>query len=144
MKTIMIKCHSIIEGVAEGEALVTHQPVSFWGALDPNSGLITDRRHELYGENVSGKILVFPYGKGSVSGTTVFLEAIRQGKAPIAIVNLETEAIIAVAAVLAEKMYGKIVPIVDKPEKNPIEIIVTGDIVKVDAKIGLVEVVKRE
>jgi len=113
-----------------------------WGGLDPKSGLITDRRHELYGKKVSGKILVFPRGKGSVSGTTVLLEAIRLDKAPLAIVNLETEPIIAVGAVLAKKMYGKVVPIVDKPERNPMEIIRTGDLVKVDAKMGIVEVIK--
>ena len=142
MRKIVIKCRAVVEGIAKGEALVTHQPLSLWGGLDPKSGLITDRRHELYGKKVSGKILVFPRGKGSVSGTTVLLEAIRLDKAPLAIVNLETEPIIAVGAVLAKKMYGKVVPIVDKPERNPMEIIRTGDLVKVDAKMGIVEVIK--
>jgi len=139
MRKITIKCRSVTGGFAEGEALVTNQPISFWGGLNPKSGVIIDKRHELYGESISGKILVFPYGKGSVSGTTVLLEAIRCGKAPKAIINIETEPIIAVAAVLAEKMYGKIVPIVDRPERNPIEIIRTNDIVKVDATTGIIE-----
>jgi len=142
MRKIIIKCNPVVKGIVRGEAIVTSQPISFWGEIDPESGLITDKRHELYGENVSGKVLVFPYGRGSVSGTTVFLESIRQDKGPLAIINLETEPIIAVAAILAEKLYGKTVPIVDKPERNPINIIMTGDVVKVDAELGLIEVYK--
>jgi predicted aconitase with swiveling domain len=140
MGKIIIKCRSVMRGFAEGEALVTNQPISFWGGLDPKSGLIVDKRHELWGKNVSGKILIFPYGRGSVSGTTVLLEAIRYDKAPKAIINIETEPIIAVAAVLAEKIYGKTVPIVDRPEVNPIDFIKTDDVVKVDATEGIIEV----
>jgi len=143
MRKTTIKCRVVVRGIAKGEALVTSQPISFWGGLNPKSGVITDRRHELHGKNVSGKVLVFPYGTGSVSGTTVLLEASRRNKAPKAIVNLETEPIIAVGAILAEKMYGKTIPIVDRPERNPIEIIRTGDLVKVDAKLGLIEVTRR-
>lgn len=143
MRKIIIKCHAVVRGIAEGEALVTSKPISFWGGLDPKSGVIIDRRHELCGKNVSGKVLVFPYGRGSVSGTTVLLEASRCDKNPRAIVNLETEPIMAVAAILAEKMYGKIVPIVDEPERNPIKVIRTGDLVKVDATSGVIEVTRR-
>lgn len=144
MRKITIKCRVVVKGITKGEALVTSQPISFWGGLDPKSGMIIDRRHELYGKIVSEKVLVFPYGKGSVSGTTVLLEAIRRNKAPIAIVNLVTDPIIAASAVLAEKMYGKIIPIVDKPERNPIEVISTGDFVKVDANSSVIEVTKRQ
>lgn len=62
----------------------------------------------------------------------------------MAIVNLETDPVIALGAVLAEKMYGKAVPIVDRPERNPIKVISTGDIVKIDAKIGIIEVIKSQ
>jgi len=144
MRKTTIKCRAVVRGIAKGEALVTSQPISFWGGLDPKSGVITDRRHELHGKNVSGKVLVFPHGRGSVSGTTVLLESIRRNKAPVAIVNLETEPIIAVGAVLAEKMYGKIIPIVDKPERNPMEIIRTGDFVKVNANSSVIEVTRRQ
>lgn len=143
MRKIIIKCCAVIRGVAKGEALVTSQPISFWGGLDPKSGVVMDVRHELYGKNISGKVLVFPYGIGSVSGTTVFLEASRCGKAPIAIVNLETEPIIAVGVILAEKLYGKTIPIVDKPERNPIEVIRTNDLVRVNANLGVIEVTRR-
>lgn len=128
------------KGIAEGEALVTGQPISFWGGIDPETGVIIDKRHELYGKSVAGKILVFPYAKGSVSATTVLLEAIRCGSAPKAIVNIETDPVIAVASLLAEKLYGRVIPIVDKPEVDPTKVVRTGSVVKVDAISGFIEV----
>jgi len=137
------KCRPVVRGVVEGEALVTSQPISFWGGVDPRTGVVIDKRHELYGESVAGRVLVFPYAKGSVSATTVLLEAVRCGSAPVAMVNIETDPVVAVAALLAEKLYGKTIPIVDRPEVNPLEVIRTGHIVRVNAVEGLVEVLNR-
>jgi len=131
-----------MKGTAKGEALVTRQPLCLYDSVDPKSGLVVNRRHELYGANVSGKILVFPHGIGSSTTAATILEASRCSKAPKAIINLETEPVIAVGAVLAEKLYGRTIPIVDKPETNPIELIENGDIVKVDANQGLIELIK--
>jgi hypothetical protein len=144
MSKIRIRCHIVFKGIAEGEALTTEQPLCLYDSLDPKSGNIINRRHELFGENVSGKILVFPYGIGSSTSAATILEASRCGKAPKAIVNLETEPVIAVGAVLAEKLYGRIIPIVDKPETSLIELIKKGDIVKVDANQGLIELVRTQ
>ena len=144
MRKIRIRCHIVFKGIAEGEALTTEQPLCLYDSLDPKSGNIINRRHELFGENVSGKILVFPYGIGSSTSSATILEASRCGKAPKAIVNLETEPVIAVGAVLAEKLYGRIIPIVDKPETNLIELIKKGDIVKVDANQGLIELIRTQ
>lgn len=144
MSKIKIRCHIVFKGVAEGEALTTEQPLCLYDSLDPKSGNIINRRNELFGENVSGKILVFPYGIGSSTSAATILEASRCGKAPKAIVNLETEPVIAVGAVLAGKLYGRIIPIVDRPETNLIEIIKKGDIVKVDANHGLVELIRTQ
>jgi predicted aconitase with swiveling domain len=77
-----------MEGKAKGVALVTSQPVSFWGDLDPKSGIMIERRHELCGESVFGKVLVFPYARESSTSSVVFLEVVRCDKAPIAIVNI--------------------------------------------------------
>lgn len=132
----------MLKGFAEGEALVTKQPLCLYDSLNPETGLIINRRHDLYGENISGKILVFPHGIGSSTSSATILEASRCNKVPKAIINLETEPIIAVGVILAEKMYGKIIPIVQKPEINPIEIIGKSDHVKVDANIGLIEIIK--
>lgn len=139
-----IRCRTVFKGVAEAEALVTKQPLCIYDSLDPKSGLIVNRRHELYGKEVSGKILIFPYGIGSTTSSATILEASRCNKAPSAIINLETEPIIAVGAILAKKLYGRIIPIVDKPETNPIEMIETGDLVKVDADAGLIELIRKQ
>ena len=141
-RKITIRCSTVMKGTAKGEALVTRQPLCLYDSVDPKSGLVVNRRHELYGANVSGKILVFPHGIGSSTTAATILEASRCSKAPKAIINLETEPVIAVGAVLAEKLYGRTIPIVDKPETNPIELIENGDIVKVDANQGLIELIK--
>jgi predicted aconitase with swiveling domain len=140
---IVIKCVSVMKGVAEGKALVTKQPMCLYDSLDPKSGCIVNRRHELCGENVSGRILIFPYGIGSSTSAATLLEAVRCNRAPNAIVNLETEPIIAVGAVLAEKLYEKTVPIVHRPEIDPAEVIRKHDLVKVDANAGLIELIEQ-
>lgn len=144
MRKIVIRCSTVMNGVVEGEALVTRQPLCLYDSLDPKSGLIVNRRHELCGQNVSGKIFVFPHGTGSSTTAATILEASRRNKAPKAIVNLETEPVIAVGAVLAEKLYGNIIPIVDKPDKNPMEFIDNGDLVRVDANSGTIEITKTQ
>jgi hypothetical protein len=143
MRRIEIKCRAVINGVAEGEALVTKQPLCLYDSLDPKSGFIMNRRHGLYGINVSGKVLVFPYGIGSTTSSATILEASRCNKNPCAIVNLETEPLIVVGAILAEKLYGRVIPIVDKPETNPMDAIKDGDMVKVNANVGFIEVIKK-
>lgn len=77
----------VISGKANGIALVSREPLSFWGGYDWKSGEITDRRHPLSGENASGKVLVVPFTRGSSTTTAVLLEAIREGTAPAAIIS---------------------------------------------------------
>jgi len=136
---IVIRCVPVSKGVSEGEALVTSQPMCLYDSLDPKSGRIVNKRHELYGECVSGRILFFPYGIGSSTSAATILEASRCKKAPNAIVNLETEPIIAVGALLAERLYGRIIPIVHRPEIDPAEVIKHHS-VRVNADVGLIEV----
>lgn len=137
---LTLKGHGVIVGVAEGLALVSAQNLSLWGGLDPKKGLIIDRRHELHGQQVTGKVLVFPYGKGSTTGAIVFLEAVKCGNAPAAIINIETEPILASGALMARLFYGKTIPIIDRLDRNPVEVIRTNDYVRVDGNVGLVEI----
>jgi predicted aconitase with swiveling domain len=137
---LTFKGHGVIVGVAEGLALVSAQNLSLWGGLDPKKGLIIDRRHELHGQQVTGKVLVFPYGKGSTTGAIVFLEAVKCGNAPAAIINIETEPILASGALMARLFYGKTIPIIDRLDRNPVEVIRTNDYVRVDGNVGLVEI----
>jgi len=122
---------SINPGKAEGEALVSKEPIGFYGGVDPKTGLFIEKGHELEGKSIKGKVLVFPKGKGSTVGSYV-LYGLRSNKAaPLAIVNSETETIVATGAILAD------IPCVDHV---PVEKLRTGDRLRVDAGAGTVEV----
>jgi len=123
---ITLKGRAIWRGWARGEALVSNQPISFYGGVDPETGKIIEKGHELEGRSIAGKILVFPYGKGSTVGSYIILRLKRRGIAPKAIVNLRCEPIIAVGAIIAE------IPTIDKID---ISMIRDGDLVEVDGEI---------
>ncbi|MEM3087758.1 MAG: DUF126 domain-containing protein, partial [Candidatus Bathyarchaeia archaeon] len=108
---IVLKGRTIVGGQAEGTALVTREAISFFGGVEPRTGVIIERGHELEGSKISGKVLVFPRGKGSTVGSYIIYAMSKYGTAPAAMINLETEAIIAVGAVLAN------IPLMDKFNK---------------------------
>lgn len=134
---INIQGRGITKGKAEGEAVVTKEPISFWGGLDRDTGEIVDRNHELAGVNVKGKIFVFPHGKGSTGGSRTLYASAKKGTAPAAIINVKAESIIATGAIVAG------IPLVDRLDQDPITTIDTGDYVWVDADTGIVRVEKR-
>jgi hypothetical protein len=125
---------TISPGKVEGECLVSKEPIGFYGGIDAKTGLFIERGHELEGKSVKGKILVFPCGKGSTVGSYVIYGLAKNNKAPLAIVNKETETIVATGAILAG------LPCVDK---IPVEKISTGDQIIVDATSGTVSVVRK-
>jgi len=133
MKTLTLKGRCVVPGHAEGEALVTQQPLSFFGGVDAKSGLIIDRTHELKGESVAGRVLVFPYGKGSTVGSYVLYGLAKCGKAPCAVINNETEMIIASGCALAR------IPLIDRLSRDPSKTILTGDHVKI-TPTGVVQI----
>lgn len=89
-------------GRARGKALVTEEPISFLGGVDPETGRVTDPRHPLAGCDVTGRVLVFPTGKGSTVGSYVIYQLAKSGHAPAAIVNERCEAIVAVGAIISD------------------------------------------
>src|SRR5574338_880580 len=91
----------ICDGHASGEALVTRMGISFFGGVDPDSGLIVEKGHELEGQSVAGKVLVFSTGKGSTVGSYTLYRLAVNGKAPAAIINAECETITAVGCIIA-------------------------------------------
>jgi predicted aconitase with swiveling domain len=103
---------AVVPGRAEGPALTTDEPLSFWGGYDPATGEITDRSHPLSGIVAAGRVLVIPETRGSSTTTAVLLEAIRRGTAPAAFITRGVDAFLALAAVVAEEMYGKAPPVV--------------------------------
>lgn len=98
---MMLKGRVIFDGAAEGEALVASHPISFLGGVDPESGKIVERGHELHGESVEGRVLVFPYGKGSTVGSYILYRLSKNGLAPAAIINKRCETIVAVGAIIS-------------------------------------------
>ncbi len=118
-----LKGRIIYKGKVEAEALVTSQPISFYGGVDPNTGVVIEKGHELQGISVKGKILVFPQGKGSTVGSYTLYRLKKNGTAPAGMINKECETIVAVGAIISE------IPCVDKVQ---IEKIKTGDKVTIE------------
>jgi len=98
---LILKGRIIFNGDAEGEALVTSNPISFYGGVDPETGRVIDKGHELRGKSVAGKVLVFPYGKGSTVGSYVLYRLAKNNLAPAAIINERCETIVAVGAIIS-------------------------------------------
>ena len=135
---IALKCHKIIGGYGEGEALVSHEPICFY-LTDPKTGVFRERSHELAGKNLANKVLVFPSGKASsVVQIDGLFKLASNNVAPKALIVKDVETVLVVSAFIAK------VPLVDKLEKNPFEVIRTGDFVKVDAEKGVVTITKQK
>ena len=126
-----MKGRMINHGKAEAEAIVSSEPIGFYGGIDAKTGIVIEKGHQLEGQSVTGKVLVFPQGKGSTVGSYVIYGLHKNGVGPAAIVNKETETIVATGVILAD------IPCVDGID---IEQIKTGDKLRIDADEGLVEV----
>lgn len=99
-------------GAAEGIALVSDEPLSFWGGYDAATGEIIDRRHPLSGQSAAGRVLALPFSRGSSTTAAVLLEAIRADTAPAAIITTGVDSFFALASIVADEMYGQSIPIV--------------------------------
>jgi predicted aconitase with swiveling domain len=128
----VMKGRKIFKGTVTGEALVTKDDISFYGGCDPETGEIVEKGHQLEGKSVSGKILVFPTGKGSTVGSYVLYALKKANKAPLAIINKTTDPVVAVGCIISE------IPAVDQIDIEQIE---TGQKVEVDAENGVVSVI---
>jgi hypothetical protein len=93
---------TITPGAAQGEALVSQMGISFYGGVNPDTGVVTEAGHDLVGQSIAGKILIFPSGKGSTVGSYILYRLKKNGCAPAAILNAECETITAVGCILAE------------------------------------------
>jgi uncharacterized protein len=140
--SVLISGRGRVEGQVEAEAIVSRLPFGFWQGLDPQTGLVIDQRHDLVGQSLKDKVFVYPYGRGSTGTPGIFLEAVRNKVAPVGIINLNSEPMIQVCALLAKSFFGKSIPVVDGLGENPIEAIKTGDRVKIDGSAGTVEILR--
>jgi uncharacterized protein len=134
--TLVMRGRTVVPGVAEGEALVSCEPISGWGGISPADGTIIERRHPLCGVCFTGKVLVFPSAKGS-SGWAGFFQATRlNGTAPLGMVIARISAKSALGAVVTR------VPALTDLDDDPCAVIATGDYVRIDASSGFLEVYK--
>jgi len=134
--TVVLKGRKVVGGVAEGEALVTRQTISGWGGVNPMLGTVTETRHELRGVSFKDKILVFPGAKGSSAWSAMFHMARLAGSAPKALLFNEMTTKVALGAVVMR------IPAITDFDRDPLDVIETGDWVVVDADRGVVEVRK--
>jgi len=102
----------IVPGSAKGRATVSTQPISFWGGINPHTGEVIDRRHDRSGTIITGKIFVFPQGKGSSTSSAVLMESIKAETAPAAIINTKVDPVLALGAIVADELYHKTVPVI--------------------------------
>ena len=136
-KPIVLRGRKVVGGMAEGEALVTTQTISGWGGMNPMKGTIIETRHELRGVSFKDKVLVFPGAKGSSGWSVVFHTTRLAGTAPKAMIFNEMTTKVALGAVVMR------VPSVTDLDRNPLDVIETGDWVVVDGDAGVVEVRKK-
>jgi len=115
--------------------MVTSMGISFFGGVDPETGVVVEKDHQLEGKSISGKVLVFPTGKGSTVGSYTLYRLKKAGKGPLAIVNAECETIIAVGCIISEIVCV---------DQIPIEQIEMGMTVVVDGDEGFVEILAHE
>jgi uncharacterized protein len=127
---LKLQGRSIYLGCADGEALVSQMGISFFGGVDPESGIVVERGHDLEGQSVAGKVLVFPTGKGSTVGSYTLYRLKKAGLAPSAIVNAECETITAVGCIIAE------IPCIDQVD---VKLFCSGQPVRVNGDLGVVE-----
>lgn len=128
----MIKCRNIAKGKAKGELIVSSEPISFLGGVNPENGQVIDPNHELKGQSIKDKVLFIPGGKGSTVGSYVIFQMMKNDTAPKAIICLHAEPIIATGAIMSD------IPMVDSPEST-IEL-TTGALVEVDGDNGTIEI----
>ena len=128
----MIAGRVLVAGEAAGDALVTHDALSFWGGYDFHTGKIIDKHHPLAGVCAAGRILAVPFSKGSSTTTAVLLEAVRAGTAPAAIVTTGPDAFFALASIVADVMYGKPFPVIAL-DAGDFALLRTGEHLRIDS-----------
>ena len=128
---------SICSGIGEGEALVTQQGISFWGGVDPMTGIVTEVGHELCGTKLTDKILILPALKGSAGGMWIIIRLAKNKTGPKAIIVPKADTILVGSVIMAG------IPTVDALSVNPLEVFKNGDWLKVDGANGTVELSNR-
>jgi uncharacterized protein len=144
MAKIILKGHKGLNGSAEGEALVCQEPINLMADTghvwnDPKDSTFTNKvgTPSVFGKNFKDKVLVFPTGKGGIFSTNILMDMVAAGTSPKAIVNVQAHPVWAALSIELN------IPLVDRLDQNPCDVIKSGDWVKVDAEKGIVEITKK-
>ena len=137
MESFTLKGRGASKGVAEGEALLTHDAISFLSDINITEGIIISPQSKCKGQSVSGKILIFPTGRGSTADPYGFYMLKKAGKAPKAVINVDANPTTVAGAIISNT------PMVYKLDRNPLDVIETGDHVLVDGNKGIVIITKK-
>lgn len=138
MDKIIFHGRGVSKGWVSAKALVFNQPISFWGGVDPYTGRITERKHKLYNKKVTGRIMFFPTSKGSAGSSYQLLKMIENGSAPAGIVNLRADPVLVTGAIISS------IPMVVIEGGEPLTEVRTGDLVILDANLGIVTVIRNK
>lgn len=108
------------------EALVSHKPLSFLGGVNSETGMIIDEHSDIYGQSFAGKVLIYPFGKGSTGDTLRLWRSVMNGVGPVAIINDTPDPIQVEGALLADigVLFGF--------DVKPTSILETGDILDIN------------
>lgn len=118
MEKVTLKCKYAVTGNVRAELMWCNEPMSFWGTVDPQSGLIRDKRHPFYQMNMKGKVLAFPTPKGSSGTGLIILEQVRTDCAPAAIINVRSDPVVLTGPLIAKRFYNYAIPVVNLSEED--------------------------
>lgn len=138
MKTTSFCGRRQIEGDASGEAIISKRAFTFAHGVDPANGNVTDIRSDIKGHNVRGKVLFYPFGKGSTTASAWFLETVRLGNAPAAIVTESTDLSAVIGSALAKIVYGKSIPVLSSFPQEMYSSVKNGDRITIRGKAEVV------
>ncbi len=128
-----IKGRTVSKGIAKGEVILSKEPITFLGGVDPKTGVVIEKGHELEGKSITDKILIFPTGKGSTVGSYVIYQMKKNGTAPAGIINSKAEQIVASGALISE------IPMVHDLEVDVLDFFKEGEFVVINGDEGYVE-----
>ncbi|MEM2126436.1 MAG: DUF126 domain-containing protein [Candidatus Methanosuratincola sp.] len=127
---------AIVSGRAEGQAIVSETPFSFFLGVDTDTGIIIEEGHEQIGNSIAGKVLVYPFGKGSSGDCLRLWRCANNGVAPIGIVCRNADSIHAQGAILTN------IPMVCNFDEDPLVWIETGDYIQIRGDV--ITITKKE
>ena len=121
----------LVPGLADGRLLRLEASLSFWGGVDPASGRVIATAHPQGGRSITGRIIALERSIGSSSGSSILLELMARGTAPVGIILGEPDQILTLGAIVGAEMgYGSI-PVVQLPasefEALPADLVIDPD-----------------